>query len=482
MDECDSKSDHAITVIQKSTNGAWIPDVEALNKILKSKNIINKKVMVVSIAGPSRSGKSFLLNLILKAFYAAEQGRLEQEELTIATNNFGFRCRGGAKRETSGIALWSKPFLIRNQKDEEIAVLLMDTEGFFDAESTLEDCAKIFSYSSLLSSVQIYNLKEKIQLDFLKHVEVFGRYGSYATKNGQAKPFQSLLYLVRDWSCEDEYKYGFEGGEAYLRLFTNSLSKEVQRICRKIEECFESCSCFLMPHPGFSVAKAATISDSSTIEEDFLQMTRTLAKELFFGRFLGAKQILHRELTCKELCLSFILSGEVIFENVYSECTETYDNEIDTFVRSHKEASPGANLDELYELHTNMADNSSGPELLLELETIHDRTKCNVLKKFESWSVDPQCDNFQKFFQKLEEYIEDLSKCGATCTVASLEQLFELRSKGGVTDEGFSRIHENQEAASLRIIKEKLKMFADETPNSWIQSFQEKIQVVILHF
>lgn len=56
-----------------------------------------------------------------------------------------------------------------------------------------------------------------------------------------------------------------------------------------------------------------------------------------------------------------------------------------------------------------MADNSSDPELLLELETIHDRTKCNVLKKFESWSVDPQCDDFQKFFQKLEEYIEVLS-------------------------------------------------------------------------
>lgn len=47
MDECDSKNDHAVTVIQKSTDGAWIPDVEALNKILKSKNIINKKVSYI---------------------------------------------------------------------------------------------------------------------------------------------------------------------------------------------------------------------------------------------------------------------------------------------------------------------------------------------------------------------------------------------------------------------------------------------------
>ncbi|VDD85225.1 unnamed protein product [Enterobius vermicularis] len=273
MDECDSKNDHAVTVIQKSTDGAWIPDVEALNKILKSKNIINKKVMVVSIAGPSRSGKSFLLNLILKAFYAAEQGRWVQEDMTMATNNFGFRCRGGARRETSGIALWSKPFLFKNEEDEELAVLLMDTEGFFDADSTLEDCAKIFSLSSLLSSLQIYNLKEKLQLDFLKHVEIFGKYGSYATKKEKAKPFQNLLYLVRDWSCEEDYE---------------------------------------------------------SIEEDFLEMTRALAEELCFGRFLGAKEILRRELTCQELCAFFIVSGEVVLDTVYLECTETYDNEIDT--------------------------------------------------------------------------------------------------------------------------------------------------------
>jgi atlastin len=48
----------------------------------------------------------------------------------------------------------------------------MDTQGAFDSESTVRDCATVFALSTMLSSVQIYNLLHHIQEDDLQHLQV----------------------------------------------------------------------------------------------------------------------------------------------------------------------------------------------------------------------------------------------------------------------------------------------------------------------
>lgn len=58
--------------------------------------------------------------------------------------------------------MWSKPFFLKNKHDETLALFLMDTEGFFDARSTSEDCAIIFALSNLLSSVQVAFIIRKL--------------------------------------------------------------------------------------------------------------------------------------------------------------------------------------------------------------------------------------------------------------------------------------------------------------------------------
>lgn len=54
----------------------------------------------------------------------------------------------------------------------QVAVLLMDTQGAFDSESTVRDCATVFALSTMTSSVQIYNLSQNIQEDDLQHLQV----------------------------------------------------------------------------------------------------------------------------------------------------------------------------------------------------------------------------------------------------------------------------------------------------------------------
>lgn len=48
----------------------------------------------------------------------------------------------------------------------------MDTQGTFDSNSTVKDNATVFALSTMLSSVQIYNLSQNIEEDDLQHLQV----------------------------------------------------------------------------------------------------------------------------------------------------------------------------------------------------------------------------------------------------------------------------------------------------------------------
>jgi hypothetical protein len=67
-----------------------------------------------------------------------------------------FAWRGGQERQTTGIWMWSEPFL-RTPKgsSEQVAVLLMDTQGMFDNETSMSLTAQIFGLSTFVSSFQV---------------------------------------------------------------------------------------------------------------------------------------------------------------------------------------------------------------------------------------------------------------------------------------------------------------------------------------
>ena len=54
----------------------------------------------------------------------------------------------------------------------QAVILLMDTQGAFDSQSTVKDCATVFALSTMLSSTQVYNITSNIQEDDLQHLQV----------------------------------------------------------------------------------------------------------------------------------------------------------------------------------------------------------------------------------------------------------------------------------------------------------------------
>ena len=84
----------------------------------------------------------------------------------------GFSWRGGSKRETTGIQLWSDVFLHETDFGEKVAIVLVDTQGLFDTKTSAVDNSRIFALGTLFASIQIFNLNDVIQENQLQYLQV----------------------------------------------------------------------------------------------------------------------------------------------------------------------------------------------------------------------------------------------------------------------------------------------------------------------
>ncbi|KAJ8255052.1 hypothetical protein GJAV_G00200410 [Gymnothorax javanicus] len=286
-----SKDDHSYSL-----------DTEALEQILLAPELREKHVVVLSVAGAFRKGKSFILDFMLRYMYRkSEQNWLGSEEEPLT----GFSWRGGSEPETTGIQLWSEVFLVERGDGSQVAVLLMDTQGAFDTQSTVKDCATIFALSTMTSSIQIYNLSQNIQEDDLQQLQLFTEYGRLALDEIFQKPFQSLMFLIRDWSFPYEYRYGFKGGNEFLdkRLQVNDAQhEELQTVREHIYSCFNSISCFLLPHPGLKVATSPAFDGQlKDVAKEFKDELRKLIPTLLDPENMAEKEINGNKVTCRGL-------------------------------------------------------------------------------------------------------------------------------------------------------------------------------------
>ncbi|KAM8939233.1 atlastin-3 [Pelodytes ibericus] len=280
-------------------------DEEALASVLLQERIRDLDVVVVSVAGAFRKGKSFLLDFMLRYVYSQKEDTssnwLGEDDQPLT----GFSWKGGSEPDTTGIQIWSEVFTMRKPDGKEVAVVLMDTQGAFDSQSTVKDCATIFALSTMTSSIQIYNLSQNIQEDDLQQLQLFTEYGRLAMDEIFLKPFQTLMFLIRDWSFPYEYHYGAGGGMKFLekRLRVKEHQhEEIQNVRKHIHSCFTNVSCFLLPHPGLKVATSPLFDGRlKDIAPEFTEELTALVPLVLGPGSLIEKEINGSKVTCRGL-------------------------------------------------------------------------------------------------------------------------------------------------------------------------------------
>ncbi|XP_019880053.2 atlastin isoform X1 [Aethina tumida] len=293
----DTMKPHAVQIVVANSDHTFSLDEEALTKVLLRDEIKDRYVVVVSVAGAFRHGKSFLLDFFLRYMnskYVLKQNTsqwLGAEDTPLE----GFSWRGGSERDTTGILMWSEVFLTELKSGEKVAILLLDTQGTWDSESTVKECATIFALSTMISSVQIYNLSSNIQEDDLQHLQLFTEYGRLALEDSGLTPFQRLQFLVRDWRFPYEAPYGAEGGQQILqkRLKVNeNTHQELISLRKHIRSCFSEIACFLMPHPGIKVATSPSFDGRlGEIDGEFIDNLKVLVPMILAPENLVLKRI-----------------------------------------------------------------------------------------------------------------------------------------------------------------------------------------------
>ena len=217
---------------------------EALN-ILRN---IKEELIVVSIVGKARTGKSFLMNLLLNS------------NNNQNVNN-GFKIGSSINSCTRGIWIWNTPKETPNSKSK---ILFIDSEGTNSVDiSTKTYDSKIFALIVLISSLFIYNTNGNIDEKSISELALAAHLSnSIATNSKIDKDIlieelaPKFIWTLRDFTLDkiDPETNEEISSNEYLELclrnkISGKNSNENNLIRQNILKYFKDRECITLPRP-----------------------------------------------------------------------------------------------------------------------------------------------------------------------------------------------------------------------------------------
>nr|KAF6274251.1 ring finger protein 112 [Myotis myotis] len=164
----------------------------AVNRCLKHPLARDTPVCLLAVLGAPRSGKTLLLDGLLRGLPGLEAG-----EGWPSGGGALPGCRWGADSLDRGVWMWSHPFLL-GKEGREVAVFLVDTGDAMSPELSRETRTKLCALIMMLSSYQILNTSQELMDTDLEYLEMFVHVAEVMGRHYGMVPIQRLDLLVRD--------------------------------------------------------------------------------------------------------------------------------------------------------------------------------------------------------------------------------------------------------------------------------------------
>ena len=243
---------------------------------------VSEPLVVVSIVGNYRTGKSYLLNRLMG-------------------KQSGFPLGSTIESKTKGIWVW----LRRHPYDPRRVILLMDTEGLADpVKGDQSHDVSIFSLAILMSGMFVYNSKGTIDnkainelhftTEMTEHIKVKAVGEQDADDLGRVTPV--FVWAVRDFSLDLEIDGKEVTSNDYLEhslKMIKGLSKSVadaNNVKKSIRDFFKERYCFTFPAPvDTEKLKHLDTLPESDLKESFREAGTNFSEFVF--NFAKTKEI-----------------------------------------------------------------------------------------------------------------------------------------------------------------------------------------------
>ena len=184
-------------------------------------NSIKDEIIIVSVIGKARTGKSYLMNLLLD----------------LIGKGPGFQVASSLQSCTKGIWLWGTP---KNSLNNNAKIVFLDSEGTSSTDkSTKTYDSRIFAVVVLISSLFLYNTYSNIDEHGISELSLAAHLSNSITTNSNIDKDKLItelspkfIWIIRDFTLEKVHP---ETGEEIS-------SKEYLELCLKNKRCGKNCN------------------------------------------------------------------------------------------------------------------------------------------------------------------------------------------------------------------------------------------------
>ena len=338
---------------------------------------IKEEIIIVSVVGKARTGKSYLMNLLLDL---------------IGKGTPGFQVASSLQSCTKGIWLWGTP---KNSLNGNAKIVFLDSEGTSSTDkSTRTYDSRIFALVVLISSLFLYNTYSNIDEHGINELSLAAHLSNSITTNSNINKDELLtelspkfIWIIRDFTLEKVHpETGQEiTSKEYLELCLKNKrsgknSNDNNVIRQNIIKFFPERDCVTLIRPVDSEADLKRLNNIpyNNLKPEFKMEFKKLKDKIFkeaLPKKLNGKKLTGPALaTLIEEFVKVINSGKI--PNINNTWDSVIEKDVsDSFYKSYDVFK--MNLDQLKLGQNNVYNNN---DLLKKLYTF----KYNALNNYDN--------------------------------------------------------------------------------------------------